>query len=362
VVSTTAASGSAGPTTASPQPATAREGHAGPIILTTAPVIDVVQTTQAPVANAGSADSASSARVQTDTGAGSSRVHADVLAPNHFRGKGTESADQANDNRQTLLTLLAALAIALVIVTGVCLRTQPPLDANAEENLPLTDASPSTPRGAKSRRLEPGSELYCLFERQFTQKWDTTTWPTTAGRVVPPPRISAIYEIDAEDQLPAYKAKQREIESQSGTAESETPSNERVEFHGARLKCSYQGMPCLDAKCSVCRIIDSGSFGCDGVGGEIHFRAGSHAAKGQGLAPGKTPPPESLDDFVSSSAGNAVFVANVLLGTPQPVATRTTGPLPSGMHSRVAEKAYGVDEIVVFDEAQAIPRALVLFG
>jgi len=317
----------------------------------------VTDAPEAIIADAPSTTASPDARLQSSS---TSRIQSDVMASNHFRGAGTESQDRADSQRQTVMTLLAAAAISSVVVAALCLRSPPASEASPEEHVPLNIGSP---RGSKSKQLEPGSDLYREFEKQFVQKWDTRTWPTSAGRVVPPPRIEAIFEIDAENRMPAYKAKQREIDSLPGAKIADTPGNETIEFHGARLRCSFQGVPCHDKKCAVCRVVESGSFGCERMGGEIHFRDGSHAAKGQGLAPGRIPPPESLDDFVSHSlAGNAVFVANVLLGTPQIVSERTKGPLPPGTHSRIAEKAYGVDEIVIFDEAQAVPRALILFG
>eukprot|EP00421_Protoceratium_reticulatum_P003970 CAMPEP_0168369674 /NCGR_PEP_ID=MMETSP0228-20121227/6880_1 /TAXON_ID=133427 /ORGANISM="Protoceratium reticulatum, Strain CCCM 535 (=CCMP 1889)" /LENGTH=117 /DNA_ID=CAMNT_0008382543 /DNA_START=101 /DNA_END=450 /DNA_ORIENTATION=- len=117
------------------------------------------------------------------------------------------------------------------------------------------------------------------------------------------------------------------------------------------MKCSFRGTPCQDGVCAVCRIVEAGEFGPDSIEGEIHFRAGSHAAKGQGLARGKTPPPQNLDHFVDRDAGNAVFVAGVLLGSPWIISQRTSGPLPEGSHSRIADKSTGVDEIVIFDTA-----------
>lgn len=125
----------------------------------------------------------------------------------------------------------------------------------------------------------------------------------------------------------------------------------------------FDGVPCRDATCSVCRIVEQGHFGNDSVMGEMRFTASSHAAKGHGLAPGKDPPPRNLHHFVEADAGNAVFVAGVLLGTPQVVTSQTKGQLPHGCHSRIADQnATGVDEIIIFDEAQAIPKALILFS
>jgi len=131
------------------------------------------------------------------------------------------------------------------------------------------------------------------------------------------------------------------------------------------MTCEFRGTPCRDPRCTVCRIVEHGSFGTDNInitGTGIRFSAGSHTAKGQGLAPGKEPPPANLEHFAGVDAGNAVFVADVLLGRPQIVSSHTSAVLPAGMHSRIADQACGVDEIVIYDDAQALPRALILFA
>mmetsp|Transcript_371 Transcript_371/g.1089 ORF Transcript_371/g.1089 Transcript_371/m.1089 type:complete len:123 (+) Transcript_371:3-371(+) len=97
-------------------------------------------------------------------------------------------------------------------------------------------------------------------------------------------------------------------------------------------------------------------------GDGLYYTSCSHTAKGYGLAPGKNHPPWNLQDFVSKDAGNAVFVVSVLVGKPDEVKDRTTSGLPRGTHSRVVAKHTGVDELVVFNEAQALPTHVIVFG
>jgi len=268
---------------------------------------------------------------------------------------------EGGGSKQAIMVGLAVAAMGLVCLAFMCQRSHPsrPKEVtNGEENVPLKTTLPSPKPSVV--RLTPGSQTYQDYERHFSQKWDTKSLPIFGGRAVQHPRISGIYQLDTENHLSNFKAKQREIDS---SADLEPGGNQKTCFHGARMKCNFQGTICTDPKCSVCRVIESGSFACAAVADEIHFRAGSHSAKGQGLAPGKTPPPENLEHFVDTGAGNAVFIADVLLGNPQIVSERTKGPLPSGTHSRVADRdaSNGVDEIVIFDEAQALPKALITF-
>jgi hypothetical protein len=243
---------------------------------------------------------------------------------------------------------------------GCCRSTHKARPKTPEEDQLL---SSQDPQETECTRLLPDSDTYQEFHRLFMQKWDTTRWPSAAGRCVPPPRIIDIFWISAEGQVASYKGKQRAIDLEPGSKEGKRPGNEKRRFHGARMTCDFQGTPCRDPRCAACRIVEQGGFGNDQISGRgIRFSEGAHTAKGQGLAPGKEPPPANLEHFVDASAGNAVFVADVLLGRPQIVSSHTSAALPTGMHSRIADQACGVDEIIVYDDAQALPRALILFA
>jgi len=258
------------------------------------------------------------------------------------------------------LTGVAALLVLIMAYIGCCRLTHKARPITPEEDQLLRSHDPEE---TECTRLLPESDTYQEFHRLFMQKWDTTQWPSVAGRDVPPAQIREIFWISAEGQAASYKDKQRAIDLQPGPKEGKRPGNEKRRFHGARMTCDFQGTPCRDPRCAVCRIVEQGGFSNDQISGRgIRFSSGAHTAKGQGLAPGQEPPPANLEHFVGVDAGNAVFVADVLLGRPQVVSSDTSAALPAGMHSRVADQACGVDEILIYDDAQARPRALILFA
>lgn len=273
------------------------------------------------------------------------------------------------------LTAVALTTLVAAILMMCCFRSTPvdedtcnDSDALHDSPLYLYDAVPqgaeSSAENSKCTRLHPRSELYKEVQRQFIMRWDTTLWTGDAeddGASIPPPAIHEIWEIHAETHEQFYTAKQIELEEQPGHKHGYNPGNEKSRYHGARLKCPFQGVPCQDAQCTVCRIIEDGNFSSSKHEQEIRFTLASHAAKGCGLAPGKEPPPRNLSHFLHREAGNAILVASVLLGTPHVVTSQQSGPLPPGTHSRVADKRCGVDELVIYDTAQAIPRALITF-
>lgn len=215
----------------------------------------------------------------------------------------------------------------------------------------------------KCTKLHHRSELFKELQRQFIMRWDTTLWTgdDAQSTSIAAPAIHEIWEIHADNHMHFYMSKQIELEREPGHKHGYNPGNEKSRYHGARLKCSFKGVPCQDAGCAVCRIIEDGNFSRSKHHEEIRFTLASHAAKACGLASGKEPPPRNLSHFLDRDAGNAVFVASVLLGTPHVVTSKQSGPLPPGTHSRVADKRCGVDELVIFDAAQAIPRALITF-
>jgi len=258
------------------------------------------------------------------------------------------------------LTGVVALLLLIMAYVGYCRVTHkaPPIIPE-EQRLLYSRVLQET----ECTRLVPDSDAYQEFHRLFMQKWDTTRWPSVAGRNVPPPQILDIFSVSTEGKADSYKEKQRAIDLEPGLKEGKRPGNEKRRFHGARMTCDFQGAPCRDPRCAVCRIVEQGGFSNDQISsGAIRFSAGTHTAKGQGLAPGKEPPPANLDHFVGAAAGNAVFVADVLLGRSQIVSSHTSAALPAGTHSRIADKACGVDEILIYDDAQALPRALILFA
>lgn len=211
-------------------------------------------------------------------------------------------------------------------------------------------------------RMQNYHERHKEVCEMFEMRWDTTLWLAADGIAVRPPLVREVWDLEANEQHAAYTAKASQLDKLPGHKHGYTKGNEKHRFHGARIKCKFNGLPCGDPTCDVCRVIQLGHFSSSGKSGELVFTSWSHTAKGYGLAPGKEPPPANLNDFVAPGAGNAVFVASVLLGTPEVVKWKTTGPLPPGRQSRVADKSASVDELVIFDPDQALPQALLLFA
>jgi len=273
---------------------------------------------------------------------------------------GSGQAGPSNAKRLVAdVTGVAVLLLIFMAYFGCCKWSHKACLITTEEDQLLYSR---VPQETACTRLSPESDAYQEFHRLFLQKWDTTWWPSVAGLDVPPPAILEIFSISAGGQAASYRDEQHMIDLQPGPKEGKRPGNEKRRFHGARITCDFRGTPCTDPRCWVCRIVEHGSFGNDHITGSgIRFSAGSHTAKGQGLSPGNEPPPANLEHFVGVAAGNAVFVADVLLGRPQIVSSHTSAALPAGMHSRIADQTCGVDEIVIYNDAQALPRALILF-
>eukprot|EP00927_Polykrikos_kofoidii_P023939 TRINITY_DN21875_c0_g1_i1.p1 TRINITY_DN21875_c0_g1~~TRINITY_DN21875_c0_g1_i1.p1 ORF type:complete len:520 (-),score=74.53 TRINITY_DN21875_c0_g1_i1:78-1571(-) len=225
-------------------------------------------------------------------------------------------------------------------------------------------------------KLDRMSPKFAEIRAQFEVGWNTQKW----GYKTSPPQIEHIFSINVPTALwMDYEGGKEQIGSVSVSEKhpqcnGENPGNEMRRFHGTRLVCDFQGEPCNDPGCSVCRIIQGGRFSlsCIGEGSKnmghfgsgLYFTSFSNTAKGYGLDPaaGLTPPPKSMKDFVSLRAGNAVIVALVIAGRPQIVEVPTTDPLPPGFNSRLAiKKTTKVDELVIFNENQVIPRYLITF-
>jgi len=245
---------------------------------------------------------------------------------------------------------------------------------------PLTSQSPAAAHqssaGTMITRLDPTDQLFVKIQSHFESKWDTKIWPSCTLSV-PSPTIANIFQLNCELHRSKYIIKQQELVAKGVKPYQRAgPGNEKRRFHGTRLLCNFHsGSPCEDSACNACRIVERGHFKLDRAGAMsrskgynpnlygngIYFTSWAHTAKGYGMAPGKTPPPKNIEDFIDPSAGNAVFVVDVLVGDPEMVTQPMRGRLPQGKDSRVVNKATGIDELVVFEESQALPIALLVF-
>mmetsp|Transcript_24946 Transcript_24946/g.48652 ORF Transcript_24946/g.48652 Transcript_24946/m.48652 type:complete len:684 (-) Transcript_24946:450-2501(-) len=248
------------------------------------------------------------------------------------------------------------------------------------EEQPLTSQSPTTACQSIAvttiTQLDPTDQLFEEIRSHFESKWDTKVWPS-CQTYVPSPTIANIFQLNCELHRSKYMIKQQELVAKGVKPHQRAGAgNEKRRFHGTRLLCNFHsGSPCQDSACNACRIVERGHFKLDRAGAMskskgynpnmygdgIYFTSWAHTAKGYGMAPGNTPPPKNLKDFVDPSAGNAVFVVDVLVGDPEMVTHPIRGRLPQGKDSRVVNKATGIDELVVFEESQALPIALLTF-
>jgi len=229
---------------------------------------------------------------------------------------------------------------------------------------------------ARSSRLaEPllsGGGTYGSILSQFKEKWRPSSW---GWGDVPMPTISNIFVLHLPQQRSKFEAKRQEIVSKRPGLQNHGkhagPGNCQRRFHGTRLKCNFQGTPCHDTECSACMIIKAGRFDkrrngaytgkAGSYGDGVYFTSASHTAKGYGLAKGVPHPKDShsLSGFVSPGAGNCIFVVKVLAGLAE---TGGTGTLGAQYDSRVVNKTTGNDELVIWDEDQALPTYVITFS
>jgi len=213
--------------------------------------------------------------------------------------------------------------------------------------------------------LQPGTAKYDSLKKQYEDKWDT-------GRCAPT-AIRAIYEVYPSSRVwQQFEDRCNKIGNVKCFGHGTNPGNVQRRFHGTRLRC-HPGdpwMPCTDTNCSACRIIVDdfsmvhlgGWSGNKGVyGGGIYFTSMSSTAKGYGLdkAAGFA---FDKGNWMDPQAGNCVLIANIACGRVETV----NGPVShnldlSNFESRKVDKSSGADELVVFDAAQVLVRALIVF-
>lgn len=228
------------------------------------------------------------------------------------------------------------------------------------------------------KELAAGTSDYVKVAKQFNERFKTDVWPNV--KLILPPKIKRIFELDVMwrwDEFNAMRKKLKDqgVEPKPGAQEG----NEQRRFHGTRMTCDFQGKPCADPKCNGCRIIEGGKLDLDRSGKEaiakgfkpsffgdgLYFTSYSHTAKGYGLKDGKKYPPLNMEDFVGDGAGNCILVFSVLCGNVEKISVKPgAASLPDlvpGFHSRVVNKTNGIDELVIFSEAQVMPRFVITF-
>jgi len=250
------------------------------------------------------------------------------------------------------------------------------LEAADDRPLLLQDRfSDDPPNVTTCTRLNPNEGEYAELQDYFTVKWKSPVGEVVSSRSEAVPPIYQIWKVNATTHLPSYQAKLMEIAEEPGYKHGFNAGNEKCRFFGAQIKCNFEGHICRDFACSVCRIIEQGNFESPCIQSEIRFNGSSRAAMRRARAPNgessdmlpslPTLPTEmSGQSEVTVSTGQnasyAIFVASVLIGTPEVVEQDDNMPLPPGTHSRVIMTG-GIDELIIFESSQAIPKALILF-
>lgn len=135
-----------------------------------------------------------------------------------------------------------------------------------------------------------------------------------------------------------------------------SPGNRQRRFHGTTMKClpsfKASGNLCNDPGCPACQIIKT-NFRLDklstGSGNSGHYGAGLYS----------TSMPATAEGYGQRGL-NVVLVVNVAVGSCELTSSTTSSGLSGQTHSRVVNKATGVDELVVFNEDQMLPQFLLL--
>jgi len=297
------------------------------------------------------------------------------------RGTNGKQSILSDDGHQTSNEAVAALGvvIGLTVLTFcsavilVCFCKSPKHEEleTAEAPLLLQDLNSNDPPNiTHCSLLSPNEELFAELKHYFTVKWKSPAGEVVSSRREEVPEIKDIWQVDAQNHLNSYLAKRYEIDEEPGYKHGYAAGNEKSRFFGAKIKCDFQGRLCRGYDCSVCRILEQGSFESPCIQSEIRFNGSSRAAMHRGRAPNgedvKSMPTECSDQSQSpvvgttGNAGVGIFFADVLVGTPEVVESDNNMPLPPGTHSRVIMTG-GIDELIIFESSQAIPKALILF-
>lgn len=205
---------------------------------------------------------------------------------------------------------------------------------------------PAPPGGTGTVCTQATSEEHAGVMKQFTEKWDQSRGPT------PQPR--SVWKIRMPRQVfEDYQQMRKNIGTVPCWGSGSNPGNVQRRFHGTKMLCSgqFSGTPCSQGStgCHACGILSAGfliSRLGTGSGNTGYFGPGHYSTSLPSTAVGY---------------GNVMFLVAVVAGTADIVVNRTTDPLPSGTHSRVANKTTNVDELMVPHDSQMLPLYLMLF-
>lgn len=297
------------------------------------------------------------------------KVHEQQVLSDHDQGEPQSSSEAVAALGIVLGFTLTTVSAAIILV---CFFKSPkePLDndqGSIDGPLLLRDRNSNDPHLPLCSYLSPREEPFKEVRDHFVAKWKSPAGEVVSSRSEAVPEIASIWEVKAQNHLASYLAKRMEIDEEPGYKHGYAAGNEKCRFYGAKVKCDFQGVLCRDYACTVCRIIEQGSFESPCIQSEIRFHGSSRTAMRRTRASngetGEREATQNSDQPLVDSGSNAsiaVFVADVLVGTPEVVESDDNAPLPPGTHSRVIMKG-GIDELVIFESSQAIPKALMLF-
>lgn len=180
-------------------------------------------------------------------------------------------------------------------------------------------------------------------EAQFRDNWKRGN----------PPTVREIYKIQASAQVEQnYRRKCDQIGPVEPWGHGDTHANQQRRFHGSNMLCNFAGSVCGQSGCAICSIISSGfqikRFLAANTGNDGRFGRGAYLTSRSSTA-------------ATYGNGKAMLLCKVAVGNPHIVTDVTSAGLPPGTHSRLANKPSGVDELMVPDDHQLLPRYLLLF-
>ena len=189
---------------------------------------------------------------------------------------------------------------------------------------------------------------------QFTKKWDYLCGPV--------PHIKSMWLIHNQTLLDNYDDYCKNVIGNVKIyGAGANPGNQQRRFHRTAMECQsrFRGTFCSSPTCKACSIMKTGFLKkfLNHAPTWKHYGIGfySSPSSSYGL---------SLKSAAAATkfADGAVFVCKVGVGVAD--VHDTTGPLPHGTHSRIASSTTpnpDDDELVAFEEAQMVPRYLILY-
>lgn len=191
----------------------------------------------------------------------------------------------------------------------------------------------SVPKQAFGKQVDQAK--FQELEKQFQSKWKDSGSP---------PKIKSIWFVQDDNLLQKHVSYCQSIGTVPIKGHGQNPGNQQRRFHATKLGCSFTGTPCSSSSCYVCSIIRTGfKTSKAGSSAGTRFGAGVYCS--------------STSSKAYHYGKQAMFVVGVACGVAD--VSGTSGPLPSGTHSRIVNNSD--DECVVFDDAAIIPKYLLLF-